>query len=117
MTSTPPLKRHKTASGQRTGERELHRAAEKPASALPQKKYYRQRAHANPFSDHQLCYPASPAAMDWSVHYPGIPQGAKVEIADIGCGFGGLIVALAQAMPETLMLGCCCPALPVVVRW
>lgn len=47
--------------------------------------------------------------MDWSVHFPGMPEGAKVEIADIGCGFGGLIVALAQAMPETLMLGLLLP--------
>jgi hypothetical protein len=26
----------------------------KSSAALPQKKFYRQRAHANPFSDHQL---------------------------------------------------------------
>lgn len=28
-----------------------------------------------------------------------------VEVADIGCGFGGLLVALAPALPDTLMLG------------
>lgn len=28
-----------------------------------------------------------------------------VEIADIGCGFGGLLFALAPKLPETLMLG------------
>lgn len=28
-----------------------------------------------------------------------------VEVADIGCGFGGLLVALALALPETLILG------------
>jgi len=27
---------------------------EKEDGTLPQKKYYRQRAHANPFSDHDL---------------------------------------------------------------
>ncbi|VDN22611.1 unnamed protein product [Gongylonema pulchrum] len=27
---------------------------------LPQKKYYRQRAHANPMSDHDIEYPVSP---------------------------------------------------------
>jgi len=27
---------------------------EKAEGELPQKKYYRQRAHANPFSDHDL---------------------------------------------------------------
>lgn len=28
-----------------------------------------------------------------------------VEIADIGCGFGGLIFALAPAFPDKLILG------------
>lgn len=30
---------------------------------LPQKKFYRQRAHANPMSDHDLEYPISPAQL------------------------------------------------------
>lgn len=36
--------------------REDYRAAMKrdDISELPRKKFYRQRAHANPFSDHQL---------------------------------------------------------------
>lgn len=29
----------------------------------------------------------------------------EVEVADIGCGFGGLLVALAPVLPETLILG------------
>jgi tRNA G46 methylase TrmB len=29
----------------------------------------------------------------------------QVEIADIGCGFGGLLVALSPLFPNTLMLG------------
>jgi tRNA (guanine-N7-)-methyltransferase len=29
----------------------------------------------------------------------------EVEVADIGCGFGGLLFALAPKMPETLILG------------
>lgn len=28
-----------------------------------------------------------------------------VEVADIGCGFGGLLVALAPVIPQTLCLG------------
>lgn len=28
-----------------------------------------------------------------------------VEVADIGCGFGGLLMALAPALPDTLCLG------------
>ncbi len=49
--------------------------------------------------------------MDWSVHYPkyfaqGASKGDKqVEWADVGCGFGGLLMALAPQFPETLMLG------------
>ncbi|KAL4862715.1 putative methyltransferase-domain-containing protein [Aspergillus spectabilis] len=86
---------------------------------LPQKKYYRQRAHANPFSDHLLKYPLSPAHMDWSTHLPAFvnpdptqttPDGARkllkdVEVVDIGCGFGGLLVGLAPVLPDTLMVG------------
>ena len=68
--------------------------------------------------------------MDWSEHYPafatssennttdhgtnpdaqnGTParptMSKQVEVADIGCGFGGLLFALAPKMPETLILG------------
>jgi tRNA (guanine-N7-)-methyltransferase len=71
---------------------------------LPQKRYYRQRAHANPFSDHVLDYPVNPAAMDWDALYPNA-KGRQVEIADIGCGFGGLLVALAPHFQDTLILG------------
>ncbi|GAM87726.1 hypothetical protein ANO11243_057530 [Dothideomycetidae sp. 11243] len=93
---------------------------------VPKKKFYRQRAHANPFSDHQL-NPASPDLMDWATHYPAFTeqkseaqdgntqdnatvQPAKtlrqqVEIADIGCGFGGLLFALAPHFPKTLIIG------------
>lgn len=45
--------------------------------------------------------------MDWSVHYPKYfpPGEKKVEWADVGCGFGGLLMALAPQFPDTLMLG------------
>lgn len=67
--------------------------------------------------------------MDWSSHYPAFVLDAPnepfdsdnapkadaglavkklkqdVEVADIGCGFGGLLVALAPIMPDTLLLG------------
>ncbi|CAO3695691.1 unnamed protein product [Umbelopsis ramanniana] len=78
---------------------------------LPQKRYYRQRAHANPFSDHQLDYPTMPSEMDWSKHYPtyyptkDAKCDKKVEFADIGCGYGGLLIALAPLFPEKLMIG------------
>jgi tRNA (guanine-N7-)-methyltransferase len=73
---------------------------------LPQKKHYRQRAHANPFSDHCLQYPVASNDIDWSVHYPAFKGTGKTpEFADIGCGFGGLLIALAPLFPDTLMLG------------
>jgi len=70
--------------------------------------------------------------MDWSKHYPAyiatsegesqkataqettepstqlttIPKmSQQVEVADIGCGFGGLLFALAPKLPNTLLLG------------
>ncbi|KAG8707036.1 tRNA (guanine-N(7)-)-methyltransferase (tRNA(m7G46)-methyltransferase) [Ceratobasidium sp. 394] len=79
-------------------------ASPAPGTLLPQKRHYRQRAHANPFSDHDLQYPASPEEMDWTSHYPNHLD-RRVEFADIGCGFGGLLIALAPLYPETLLLG------------
>lgn len=39
-----------------------------------------------------------------------------VEVADIGCGFGGLLMALAPVIPDTLCLGTSRPSIPAVVR-
>ncbi|XP_062594914.1 acetylcholine receptor subunit alpha-like [Saccostrea cucullata] len=66
---------------------------------LPQKKYYRQRAHANPMTDHSFDVPVKPEDMEWSEHYPDFfSSGQKitecnhrVQFADIGCGYGGLL--------------------------
>lgn len=33
------------------------------------------------------------------------PLSKEVSVADIGCGFGGLLIALAPTMPEALILG------------
>ena len=71
--------------------------------------------------------PESPQAMNWAEHYPTFAKRAnvessepemeaesdeplsqtteRVEIADIGCGFGGLLFALAPTMPDKLILG------------
>ncbi|KAK6198903.1 putative methyltransferase-domain-containing protein [Scheffersomyces amazonensis] len=72
---------------------------------LPRKRYYRQRAHSNPFSDHRLDYPRSPSEMDWSKLYPETFDKSKVEIADIGCGYGGLLIKLSPEFPQSLILG------------
>lgn len=66
--------------------------------------------------------PASPAQMDWASHYPAYAEAPveiegtedsmsikkmkqDVDVADIGCGFGGLTVALAPKLPNSLILG------------
>lgn len=78
---------------------------------LPRKRFYRQRAHANPFSDHRLDYPKSPNSMNWNKLFPHYYDSntdemtKDVEIADIGCGYGGLLLGLAQEYPDKLLLG------------
>jgi tRNA (guanine-N7-)-methyltransferase len=69
--------------------------------------------------------------MDWSKHFPAFidtqtqsstsptpltlpPMKKQVEIADIGCGFGGLLVALSPLFPNTLMLGPPTPLIPLI---
>ncbi|KAH0569138.1 tRNA (guanine-N(7)-)-methyltransferase isoform X1 [Cotesia glomerata] len=81
--------------------------------SLPQKKYYRQRAHSNPIADHCIEYPTKPELMDWSSLYPEYFSDSQdeserkpgVEFADIGCGYGGLLVTLSGMFPENLILG------------
>lgn len=76
--------------------------------SLPQKRYYRQRAHVNPIADHDINYPLSPNDMDWSKHYefPKTGKEPVVRYLDVGCGFGGLLIALASRLPEgSLALG------------
>ena len=48
--------------------------------------------------------------MNWAKHYPTFlgddsRSGKVPEFADVGCGFGGLLMALAPMFPDTLMLG------------
>lgn len=48
--------------------------------------------------------------MNWSKFYPdriekGIKDHPLVEFADIGCGYGGLLVTLSPMFPNKLMLG------------
>ncbi|KAI3657826.1 hypothetical protein MP638_001664 [Amoeboaphelidium occidentale] len=100
------------------------RMEETSAVTLPQKRFFRPRAHVNVFSDFYLEYPTKPSEMDWSKHYPlyikaeadendmdesdgnnPIQLERKVEFADVGCGYGGLLVAMANLYPDTLMLG------------
>ncbi|XP_023217603.1 tRNA (guanine-N(7)-)-methyltransferase-like [Centruroides sculpturatus] len=80
-------------------------------ASLPQKRYYRQRAHSNPIADHCLIYPPSPECMDWSSYFPTYftsenkENSKKIEFADVGCGYGGLLVNLSTIYPDVLMVG------------
>lgn len=73
---------------------------------LPQKKYFRGRAHCNPLSHNgSFAYPAHPDVMDWSSHYPKSNINTKkIEILDIGCGFGGLTITLSTLFPTKVIL-------------
>ncbi|CBI20788.3 unnamed protein product, partial [Vitis vinifera] len=72
-------------------EKEGHSKISK-STHLPRKRFYRARAHSNPLSDSHFPVPISPSHVDYS-------------FADVGCGFGGLLISLSTLFPETLMIG------------
>lgn len=82
------------------------------STGLPRKRFYRARAHSNPLSDSHFPVPICPQHVDYSLHFPQLFQSSdqagcalKVEFADIGCGFGGLLISLSTLFPKTLMIG------------
>ncbi|KAK3212780.1 hypothetical protein Dsin_017486 [Dipteronia sinensis] len=82
------------------------------STGLPRKRFYRARAHSNPLSDSHFPVPVSPSHVDFSLHYPQffpssseVSCSKKIQFADIGCGFGGLLISLSTLFPETLMIG------------
>ncbi|KAJ6373366.1 hypothetical protein OIU76_027662 [Salix suchowensis] len=79
------------------------------STGLPRKRFYRARAHSNPLSDSHFPVPISPSHVDFSLHYPQFSCEVscikRVQFADIGCGFGGLLISLSTFFPETLMIG------------
>jgi len=74
---------------------------------MPKKKFFRTRAHCNPLSHNDgFAYPVSARDIDWSQYFPNIaPENRMVRHLDIGMGFGGLTVSLAQLFPEKLVFG------------
>jgi tRNA (guanine-N7-)-methyltransferase len=77
---------------------------------LPQKKFFRQRAHINPLGSAAVyTYPVAPQRMAWArLFAPEAGAGAGAgeaaaaaapDTADVGCGFGGLIIGLAPRLP------------------
>ena len=84
----------------------------------PKKKLYRARAHSNPLNDQSFDVPTTPDGIDWSEHFPCLASdgagagkeaeaagGRVVEFLDVGCGFGGFLIKLADLYPEKLSLG------------
>eukprot|EP01105_Mastigella_eilhardi_P019991 TRINITY_DN4733_c0_g1_i1.p1 TRINITY_DN4733_c0_g1~~TRINITY_DN4733_c0_g1_i1.p1 ORF type:complete len:239 (-),score=89.58 TRINITY_DN4733_c0_g1_i1:484-1200(-) len=67
------------------------------------KPFHRLHAHANPLADKFFEYPARPDAMDWKKLYPALPN-PSVDFVDIGCGFGGLSIALCQEFSTSVVL-------------
>lgn len=82
------------------------------SSGLPRKWFYRSRAHSNPLSDSHFPVQVSPSHVEYSLHYPHffpssdqMNDSKKIQFADIGCDFGGLLISLSTLFPETLMIG------------
>lgn len=47
--------------------------------------------------------PQTPEEVNWSKYYPEMDK--PVEFADIGCGYGGLLITLSPMFPKTYMIG------------
>jgi tRNA (guanine-N7-)-methyltransferase len=67
------------------------------------------RPHRNPLSSNEDDHPLNPD--EWQARiveeqlYPLDRASTRVEFADIGCAFGGMLFALAPHFPDTMMLG------------
>ena len=106
----------------------------KGARLIPKKADYRMRAHINPLSSTTFPFPPHHTFVDWKKHYPLKFGGSsednfqitcntiehpsdyetprnyelgnnKVNVIDIGCGFGGLLFGLAPVLPDKTILG------------
>jgi len=127
MSKTKGKKRAHNESGIAASKQEATSSSEAaPITAegeMPQKKFYRSRAHCNPLSFNEAFdYPTRPDLFDWTEeHYPEHPslaqdnkemsgfnaQSAAIrpDVLDVGCGFGGLTMALSPALPNNTILG------------
>lgn len=79
----------------------------------PRKRFYRARAHANPLSDGFYAdLPDSPRDVAWEDLYKEAfavarsrgEAAPRVTVADVGCGFGGLLTRLSPLTPRGELL-------------
>ncbi|VAI72456.1 unnamed protein product [Triticum turgidum subsp. durum] len=105
--------------GQMTRTSGANGGGQQGSGKLPRKRFYRARAHSNPLSDSHFPIPISPDDVDLSQHYPryfpadkgehgdgdGDAEAPRIRFADVGCGFGGLLVGLSPLFPDKLMIG------------
>ncbi len=83
---------------------DLHNHSDALLSGGISKRGFRTRAHSNPLADGSYDYPLSPSEFDWAALYPAAAN-PTVTNADVGCGYGGLLCALATHLPLELSLG------------
>jgi tRNA (guanine-N7-)-methyltransferase len=70
------------------------------AVAVPRRgRLDRIKAHSNPLSDQQWPHPREPSLQRWPAGF------SHAHNLDLGCGFGGVTVALAALLPEQLSVG------------
>lgn len=82
------------------------------STGLSRKLFYRAWTHSNPLNDSYFPVPTTPSQVDYPSNCPGIfslsvhvDSARKIEFADIGCGFGGLLISLSPLFPDNLMTG------------
>eukprot|EP00963_Diacronema_lutheri_P004455 scaffold338_cov361-Pavlova_lutheri.AAC.15 len=94
------------SDGGRTGEAARARE-ESRGKAAPKKKFYRARAHSNPLNAGNLDATITPDDFDQRLPqmFLNPKEGARVDMVDVGCGFGGLVIGLGKLYPDNLVLG------------
>ena len=83
---------------------DLHNHSDALLSGGISKRGFRTRAHSNPLADGSYDYPSSPGDFEWGALYPAAAAPVVTNV-DVGCGYGGLLCALATHLPLELSLG------------
>ncbi|KAM0686536.1 tRNA (guanine-N(7)-)-methyltransferase [Conglomerata obtusa] len=72
------------------------------AVKYPKKSNYIQRAHSNPFLDHNITLPSDPWSFDWSDYFT---NNKAPTILDLGCGYGKFTFFIAEKFKECNVVG------------